>query len=827
MTFFDHCGIIQDKGKGIMMKKIIKTILSDTSPSGCVVLSTPEIQSVLLRHLSHTMHHITFHSFDEFKKEIYPPIDLSLPFKNRQDDTRLDIVKLKLQQAYLVEEDSQHPVLHELYTYKTSNQLVKNQMMDAFYQDKRIYVIQYYHTDDILEQALFGKDVVYLYKEQLEEQKQSIYSFANLEDEVFYCVNEIAKLLLQGVLPHQIVIHKPETSYCRLLQEAFDIYHIDYAIEEKKPFIAYEYTKRFVETLEQLGASSLAEALQIYIASHQPSDILRQLIQALSPLISLDLPFQSDLMQESIQYLLSTCTYQQERFTSVIQIEDITHHIYDEDTHLFILHLNQDVLPIIHKDNDYLEDSIKAKLGLPTSILKNQGEQEKVRHILWGYPHIHLSMQSQEPVSSIVAYYQKKGLIEEWISPFSIEDVISKSYAQLRFQKAKMQYNKYRTVSQDFIKGYATFSPIIAHYDSQFTHISKEVLQAHTNQLTLSYTSMSEYMHCPFSYYVRHILGIREKMEENNSLFVGTMYHDVLQKVINDIYIQQKDRSHIHELIEAYLTLFLQEKNITLTPKLSFYLKKYKLAITTLLEVMFQFMDDSSFQVEALEKEIRVALDEHTTCMGVIDKILKYQNYYVVLDYKTHAVSVDWHALDVGIDLQLPIYFYLIHAIDHQARIAGGYLQSVYDSNLFTYDTKKSYQQQFLKAKKYQGYTIQNPEIIFAIDHQVMNGGGCLPTQIFTSKKTFHANFINRSFTQEQLDTLIQYTEQLIIQQKEKIQAGRFAIEPLVSDKGESKCGYCNARDLCYKTVRMNKVYKKHPDFSYIFGGNAHGHEME
>ena len=199
----------------------------------------------------------------------------------------------------------------------------------------------------------------------------------------------------------------------------------------------------------------------------------------------------------------------------------------------------------------------------------------------------------------------------------------------------------------------------------------------------------------------------------------------------------------------------------------------------------------------------------------------------MVLDYKTHAVSVDWHALDVGIDLQLPIYFYLIHAIDHQARIAGGYLQSVYDSNLFTYDTKKSYQQQFLKAKKYQGYTIQNPEINFAIDHQVMNGGGCLPTQIFTSKKTFHANFINRSFTQEQLDTLIQYTEQLIIQQKEKIQAGRFAIEPLVSDKGESKCGYCNARDLCYKTVRMNKVYKKHPDFSYIFGGNAHGHEME
>ena len=810
-----------------MMNKIIKTILSDTSPLGCVVISTSEIKSILIRCLSHTMHNITFKSFDEFKKEIYPPIDLPLLLKNRQDDTRLDIVKLKLQQSYLIEEDSYQPVLHELYTYKTNNQLVKNQMMDSFYQDKKIYVVQYYHTDDILERALFGKNVMYLYKNQTQKQKQLIYSFSNQEDEVFCCVNEIAKLLSQGVLPNQIVIYKPETSYCRLLQEALDLYHIDYVIEENKPLIEYEYTKQFVEELLHISATSLEEALQIYIASHQSSDILSQLIQTLSPLIKLNLPFQSDLMKESMQYLLSTCIYRKERFTSLIQIEDIFNHIYDEDTHLFILHFNQDVLPIIHKDNDYLDDQTKTKLGLATSILKNQKERKKVDQILWDYSHIHLSMQSQEPISSVIAYYKKNGLIEERISTFCIEDVISKSYAQLRFQKAKMQYNKYRTVSQDFIKGYATFSNITEHYDSQFTQISPRVLQSHINQLTLSYTSISEYMNCPFSYYVSHILGIREKMEENNSLFVGSMYHDVLRNVINDIYIQQKDRSKLNEWVEQYLALFLQEKRIILTPKLSFYLEKFKLSIITLLEVILRFMDASSFQVKALEKEIRVALDEHTTFIGVIDKILKYQDYYVVLDYKTNAVSVDWHALDVGIDLQLPIYFYLIHTLDDKARIAGGYLQSVYDSNLFTYDAKKSYQEQFLKAKKYQGYTIQNPDIIFAIDNHVISGQGCMPTQVFTSKKTFHAHFINRSFTEEQFETLIQYIQQLIIQQKEKIQSGIFSIEPLVSDKGESKCGYCKARDLCYKTVRMKKEYKKHNDFSYLFGGNNYGHEVE
>ena len=827
MTFFDHCGIIQDKEKGIMMKKIIKTILSDINPSGCVVLSTSEIKSVLIRHLSNTMHHITFKTFDEFKKEIYPVIDLPLLLKNRQDDTRLDIVKLKLQQSYFMKEDSNNPVLHELYTYKTNNQLVKNQIMDAFYQDKRIYVIQYYHTDDLLEHALSGKDVVYLYKNQIEKQKQRIYSFESKEDEVFCCVNEIAKLLSQGVLPNQIVVHQPESSYCRLLQEAFDIYHIDYVIAEKRPLIEYEYTKQFVEELLHVSASTLEEALQIYITSHQPSDILHQLIQALIPLIKLNLPFQSNLMEESIQYLLSTCAYQKERFTSFIQVEDISNHIYDEDTHLFILHLNQDVIPIIHKDNDYLDDQTKAKLGLTTSILKNQKEREKVDQILWGYSHIHLSMQRQEPISSMISDYKTKGLIEEVISSFSIEDILSKTYAQLRFQKAKMQYNKYRTVSLDFIKGNSTFYAATECYDSQFTQISPVVLQSHLEHLTLSYTSISEYMNCPFAYYINHILGIREKMEENNSLFVGSMYHYVLQKVIDDIYIQQKDRSDLNGLIEQYLTLFLQEKRITLTPKLSFYLQKFRLSITTLLETMLRFMDNSSFQVEALEKEIRVTLDEHTTFIGVIDKVLKYQDYYVVLDYKTNAVSVDWHALDVGIDLQLPIYFYLIHTLDSKARIAGGYLQSVYDSNLFSYDPKKSYQEQFLKAKKYQGYTVQNPDIIFAIDNNVMSGLGCMPTQVFTSKKTFHAHFVNKSFTQEQFETLIQYIQQLIIQQKERIQAGIFSIEPLVSDKGESKCGYCKARDLCYKTVRMKKEYKKHSDFSYLFGGNTYGHEVE
>lgn len=70
-------------------------------------------------------------------------------------------------------------------------------------------------------------------------------------------------------------------------------------------------------------------------------------------------------------------------------------------------------------------------------------------------------------------------------------------------------------------------------------------------------------------------------------------------------------------------------------------------------------MDHSSFEVLGLEQKLEKQLDDYTVVVGLIDKILKYQEYYLVIDYKTNPVHPNWYALDVGLMICNCHYIYI------------------------------------------------------------------------------------------------------------------------------------------------------------------------
>ena len=236
-------------------------------------------------------------------------------------------------------------------------------------------------------------------------------------------------------------------------------------------------------------------------------------------------------------------------------------------------------------------------------------------------------------------------------------------------------------------------------------------------------------------------------------------------------------------------------------------------------------MDHSSFEVLGLEQKLEKQLDDYTVVVGLIDKILKYQEYYLVTDYKTNPVHPNWYALDVGLDLQLPLYLYLIKANDPNAKIAGSYLQSVFRTSLLKYEDKPL-SKVMLEQLKYVGYTLQDRDVILAIDTNALNGSGSLLKQI-VSNKGFYKNFLKKSFTQTQFDAIILYVEKLIFEANKKIRKGLFPILPLTDEKNESVCRYCRLKDLCYRNETMKKVYKKHDDFSYLFEGGSDDDQLE
>ena len=158
----------------------------------------------------------------------------------------------------------------------------------------------------------------------------------------------------------------------------------------------------------------------------------------------------------------------------------------------------------------------------------------------------------------------------------------------------------------------------------------------------------------------------------------------------------------------------------------------------------------------------------------------------MVIDYKTNPVKPSWNALDVGVDLQIPLYLLLLQATYKDAKIAGGYLQSIYQSSQFPYIDQSLFEK-LKEESRYSGYTIQDKKLIIALDTKAEDIPLSLPKQIF-AKNGFHKNFLKKSLSEEEFNKVISYVYDLIVVASHKIRDGVFPITPLVNEKNESVC---------------------------------------
>ena len=775
------------------------------------------------------MRKITFKSFDEVKDDIYTTIDYQMLFHNMKEDTNLEVLRIKLANSYFIQQDSNEPFLHELYLYHQNNHLILDENHLSYYKSKKVYFVNYYGDDDLINQMLpFLKHYERCFTTNSIDKELTIFHFENYDDEILEVVNHIAILLNKKVDPAKIVIHKVNKDYLNKLEEYLMIYKIDYIVEGEDSFFDVDIVKNFFHDLKNYEAMRLNKVLKDYLIDKKDNKIFSKIGKVLEPLIMLDLTINSitlDLIKDVFIH-----TIYQEEVTNAIKIENVLNHIYDDDTHIFIMNFSHGEIAHIYKDDTYLNDKIRKNLKLLTSFDRTQIEEKKILDCIHSYESIHLSYSTYcsskiYMPSNLIKELAKKRIVNICDASIHIYHIVNEDMAKMRFFKAYALYRLYQKKTFDYLYGYTYFcADLTKRYQSDF-NATLDYLALPTLFMELSYTKLNDYFSCPFRFYLKYILNIEEKMEDNNSTFVGRMYHFVLEKVVAKRYIDRRTKEEVLENISVYICDFVKNQTYEIKDKLKFYLNKFSEELKLIVEIIMDFMDHSSFEVLGLEQKLEKQLDDYTVVVGLIDKILKYQEYYLVIDYKTNPVHPNWYALDVGLDLQLPLYLYLIKANDPNAKIAGSYLQSVFRTSLLKYEDKPL-SKVMLEQLKYVGYTLQDRDVILAIDTNALNGSGSLPKQI-VSNKGFYKNFLKKSFTQTQFDAIILYVEKLIFEANKKIRKGLFPILPLTDEKNESVCRYCRLKDLCYRNETMKKVYKKHDDFSYLFEGGSDDDQLE
>ena len=808
------------------MEKLIEHIGQEED---IIIVSNKYIKPILIQKFSNQMRKITFKSFDEVKDDIYTTIDYQMLFHNMKEDTNLEVLRIKLANSYFIQQDSNEPFLHELYLYHQNNHLILDENHLSYYKSKKVYFVNYYGDDDLINQMLpFLKHYERCFTTNSIDKELTIFHFENYDDEILEVVNHIAILLNKKVDPAKIVIHKVNKDYLNKLEEYLMIYKIDYIVEGEDSFFDVDIVKNFFHDLKNYEAMRLNKVLKDYLIDKKDNKIFSKIGKVLEPLIMLDLTINSitlDLIKDVFIH-----TIYQEEVTNAIKIENVLNHIYDDDTHIFIMNFSHGEIAHIYKDDTYLNDKIRKNLKLLTSFDKTQIEEKKILDCIHSYESIHLSYSTYcsskiYMPSNLIKELAKKRIVNICDASIHIYHIVNEDMAKMRFFKAYALYRLYQKKTFDYLYGYTYFcADLTKRYQSDF-NATLDYLALPTLFMELSYTKLNDYFSCPFRFYLKYILNIEEKMEDNNSTFVGRMYHFVLEKVVAKRYIDRRTKEEVLENISVYICDFVKNQTYEIKDKLKFYLNKFSEELKLIVEIIMDFMDHSSFEVLGLEQKLQKQLDDYTVVVGLIDKILKYQEYYLVIDYKTNPVHPNWYALDVGLDLQLPLYLYLIKANDPNAKIAGSYLQSVFRTSLLKYEDKPL-SKVMLEQLKYVGYTLQDRDVILAIDTNALNGSGSLPKQI-VSNKGFYKNFLKKSFTQTQFDAIILYVEKLIFEANKKIRKGLFPILPLTDEKNESVCRYCRLKDLCYRNETMKKVYKKHDDFSYLFEGGSDDDQLE
>ena len=199
------------------------------------------------------------------------------------------------------------------------------------------------------------------------------------------------------------------------------------------------------------------------------------------------------------------------------------------------------------------------------------------------------------------------------------------------------------------------------------------------------------------------------------------------------------------------------------------------------------------------------------TFMGIIDKVLYKEEddktYLVVVDYKTGNTDIKLDNKEYGIGLQLPIYLYLSSKMQFKdIEVVGFYLQKLLNTNL---DNTKDYITAKENTLKLEGYSINNESILSKFDTTYND------SKLIKSMKTTNNGFYSYSkvLTEEEINNLINETEELIDKTTNNILEANFEIDPKIINGENVSCKFCEYKDICFRREKdLIYINKKEED---------------
>lgn len=620
--------------------------------------------------------------------------------------------------------------------------------------------------------------------------KPKLYKYKTIEDEINHTALSIISLLNVTDIK-KIHLVNVGSEYEKPIKRIFSFYNIPINLNCKKSIYGTKICSDFISMLDH----SLEEAVDILL----DDDVSNAILDVVNKYRFVE-------FDETIKYIiieeLKTKKISLEKLDKAVDVKTIDE---IDDEYYFILNCNQGSFPKIYKDEDYLSDKDKKKIGLLTSLDLNIYEKNKTLKIIHNYRNVKLSYIENNKGEEMY----KSSILTDLKEEESITDLFNKSniYNKLRLASYLDDYIKFNLKDENLEVLYNNYKDIpYLKYDNKYKTVDKELFKKYINNtISLSYTSLDNFYKCQFRYYLNNVLKL-EEFEEKFSAYLGSLFHHVLQnafasdfdfdKCFND-YIKDKEFNNMEK----------------------FFINKLRNDLLLIINVINEQDSEGELNESLYEENIRIDKSKELNIVfkGFVDKIKysKTDKVASIIDYKTGTPVINLNNCYYGLDLQLPIYLYLLkhHKYLHDYDVAGFYLQHILPK-IENYKSGVDYEIDRKTKYKLQGYSNSNVDIISKFDKNYADSKIITSLKI-TKSGEFYSN--SKILSNEQMDNLVKLVDKKIDEAIEKIEKRDFEINPKVIDK-KNGCDFCPYKDICYKKEEDIK-YLDQVNYKEFLGG--------
>lgn len=735
---------------------------------------------------------IKFMSLDELRKNYYFSYDeKTIYYLMNKYNYKHDVAVKYLDNLYYIDDnDYNNSKLKKLIQLKeeliNNNLLIFNKLFKNSLKSKDIIIYNYgiiskYDMKFINELKSICN--VCIYNEGKEEYKhECIYEFENITEEVVFVASSICKLIKDGIDINNIKICGINDEYTNVIKKIFKFYNIPIVFNNSKLY-ATKMGKDFLNHMDEDITKTFKYLEDKYnLKDEGVISIYNSIINIINKYVW------CDSILDAKEIIINDFKNKKVNSSKLSkEIEVITSlDGASTDDYVFLMSFNQGIIPKTYKDEDYLNYELKDMLKID-----NTSDLNKNSHDMW--------LKNILTCKNLIISYKKTSSTGDFYLS-SLNDELkleirksdtNYSYSNI-YNKIKLTSDidtlvKYNLKSEELSILYNNYKDInYMTYNNKYVKINKDKLKKFLdNKLVLSYSAINNYYHCSFRYYLSNILKLNI-YEETFYTILGNLFHYILSICFDDDIDIEKEYNN-----------YINKQSYEFNSREKFFLDNLLEELIFIINTIKKQYEYSSLNNSLYEEKIEIDKSKEDMMIifkGFVDKIILDNDNKVaaIIDYKTGNPDLNLNNCIYGLDLQLPVYIYLVKNKFPNIRIVGFYLQKILNNEI-SLDNKHTYSSLKEDKLKLQGYTNKDENLITLFDSEydeskVIKG-------MRTTSKGISSKKIMDDYT---IDKLSNLTEEKIDEVTSKILNCEFDINPKRVGVNNVGCKYCQYKDICF-----------------------------